>query len=361
MSNIYWEEKSREPGLSEDFIRKNADNVCWLNISYHQKLSENFIREFQDKVSWKSISFAQELSEDFIQEFQDEVDWRDISTYQDLSEDFIRKHQNKVNWSEISRTQNLSENFIREFKDKIDWQWSELYKNLSEDFLVEFQDKVSFDLLFIHKSLSEKTLYEYADWFVANQRYLWDILIYQNLSEDFIRDFQDEVDWDYISKYQQLSEDFIREFKNEVDWYFMSIYQKLSEGFIQEFNLVIPDTCWLYKTTEWKESYIRENTNYSIEDGIIIAYKSTAKGGYSIHNLQYKYEIGKEYTSRADFNSNIPNSFGLSAWTRENALRYYSEGKLFKVGIKPEDLACVTQGGKKLRATKIKILEEINF
>ena len=38
----------------------------------------------------------------------------------------------------------------------------------------------------------------------------------QNLSEDFIREFQDKVDWKYISKYQKLSEDFIREFQDKM-------------------------------------------------------------------------------------------------------------------------------------------------
>ena len=93
---------------------------------------------------------------------------------------------------------------------------------------------------------------------------------------------------------------------------------------------------------------------------MIIGYKSTRFDGYSIFNFQYKYEVGKEYESTADHNPETTNSFGLSVWTRENALRYYSYGKLFKVGIKPEDLACVT-GFNKLRATKIKILEEIEY
>ncbi len=44
------------------------------------------------------------------------------------------------------------------------------------------------------------------------------ISIYQKLSENFIREFQDKVDWNYISNYQKLSENFIREFQDKVDW-----------------------------------------------------------------------------------------------------------------------------------------------
>ena len=56
------------------------------------------------------------------------------------------------------------------------------------------------------------------------------------LSEDFIREFQDKVDWLYICKFQKLSEDFIREFKDKVWWRNIFINQTLSEDFIMEFK-----------------------------------------------------------------------------------------------------------------------------
>ena len=63
----------------------------------------------------------------------------------------------------------------------------------------------------------------------------YDWMFYYNniLTEDFIREFQDKVDWEYISIYQNLSEDFIKEFQNKVNWRIISKYQKLSEDFIR--------------------------------------------------------------------------------------------------------------------------------
>jgi len=58
---------------------------------------------------------------------------------------------------------------------------------------------------------------------------------YQTLSEFFIREFQDKVDWYYISCHQTLSEPFIREFQNKAYWYYISRYQTLSESFKKEF------------------------------------------------------------------------------------------------------------------------------
>jgi hypothetical protein len=262
------------------------------------------IREQPDKVNWSHVSGCLKFSEDFIREFQHKVSWFWISSNQKLSEDFIREFQDKVNWDCISFNQKLSEDFIREFQNKVNWY------NISK---------------------------------------------FQKLSEDFIREFKYKVSWYNISKFQKLSEDFIREFQHNVNLDCISRHQKLSEEFREEFNLTIPETCWLYKSTEEKEKYIKENTDYEIVDGKVIAYKSCRSDGYSRFNFQYHYEEGKEYESHADYNEDNKDSFGLSAWSKEGALKYCNE-KLFKVEIKMEDISCIVHSGSKIRATKIKIL-----
>jgi len=54
------------------------------------------------------------------------------------------------------------------------------------------------------------------------------------LSENFIREFQDKLDWSFICQDQRLSEEFIIEFKDKVNWKFVSGYQKLSLKFIKD-------------------------------------------------------------------------------------------------------------------------------
>ena len=41
------------------------------------------------------------------------------------------------------------------------------------------------------------------------------------LTEDFIRENQDKVNWNDISFYQKLSEDFIKEFQDRFNWYYI--------------------------------------------------------------------------------------------------------------------------------------------
>ena len=123
---------------------------------------------------------------------------------------------------------------------------------LSEDFIREFKDKVDWDCISIYQKLSENFIREIQD------RVVWRcISIYQKLSEDFMREFQDRVDWYFISIYQKLSEDFMREFQDRVDWYFISIYQKLSENFIREIQDRVVWRC-ISKNQILSESFIRE-------------------------------------------------------------------------------------------------------
>ena len=109
---------------------------------------------------------------------------------------------------------------FKDIKNKLEWEeyydptfnWNDFifYRNneLTEEFIREFKDRVN--------------------WIY--------ISVCQKLSEDFIREFEDIVDWYWISRSQKLSEDFIREFEDKVNWNMISKFQKLSEEFIKEFK-----------------------------------------------------------------------------------------------------------------------------
>ncbi len=86
--------------------------------------------------------------------------------------------------------------------DLIGWDMMSRYSNLSEDFIREFQDKVNWDL----------------------------ISFYNTLSEDFIGKFQNKVNWNAISFRQELSENFVRKFQNKVNWNLLYIYVKSQKG-----------------------------------------------------------------------------------------------------------------------------------
>ena len=252
---------------------------------------------------------------------------------ENISKELLEKcetNPNEVNWVDISINQKLSEEFIEKFQEKVYWDWISAYQKLSEEFIEKFQEKVYWDY----------------------------ISRYQKLSEKFIEKFQEKVNWDYISSSQKISEEFIEKFQEKVNWICISKYQKLSEEFINKHKLTIPESSWMYKDKEWKRKYIQENTKYEIINDKVIAYKSCRSDGYSAFNFQYYYEVGNEYESHADYNSDNENSFGLSAWTKEKAIEYY-KGKLFRVEIGLEDIACIVHDGNKIRASRLRVVNNV--
>jgi hypothetical protein len=74
------------------------------------------------------------------------------------------------------------------------------------------------------------------------------ISIDYTLSEEFIREFQVQLDWQSISSYQKMSEDFIREFVNKVCWYRIPTSQSLSDEFIIEFSDKVKWEFYFYYT-----------------------------------------------------------------------------------------------------------------
>ena len=151
------------------------------------------------------------------------------------------------------------------------WARLSFCESLTEDFIQEFKDKVDWICISRYSHLSEDFIRKFADrvdWFY--------ISAYQYLSEDFIREFADRVNWDWLVKCQHLSEDFIREFKDKVDWTYISTYQHLSEDFIREFKGRL-NWIRISKHQHLSEDFIKEFKDWLHMRGIADSwhYKST--------------------------------------------------------------------------------------
>ena len=132
------------------------------------------------------------------------------------------------------------------------WARLSLCESLTEDFIQEFKDKVDWICISRYSHLSEDFIRKFADrvdWYY--------ISAFQHLSENFIREFADRVAWDWIVKYQPLSEDFIREFKDKVNWNYISANQHLSENFIREFKDRV-NWAWISAYQHLSKEFIEE-------------------------------------------------------------------------------------------------------
>ena len=136
--------------------------------------------------------------------------------------------------------------------DDVDWFDISVNSELTEEFIREYQNEVDWYYISINQKLSKDFIREFSD------KVDWEeISVHQQLSESFIRENKDKVKWGCISMFQKLSESFIREFQDKVNWEHISIFQKLSEPFIREFTDKV-EWYFISKYQKISENFIRE-------------------------------------------------------------------------------------------------------
>ena len=152
-----FEKKSKEPGLSEDYIDENADFVNWDSICEHQILSEFFIKKHWNRVNWKLICRHQKLSEEFMSCHSNVIVWEEVFQFQKVSEEFLQnciKESVRIDWRLISIHQKLSEEFMHEYRFLLEWGHLSKNQKLSEKLIEEHKDMVRWYEIFIYQDIS---------------------------------------------------------------------------------------------------------------------------------------------------------------------------------------------------------------
>ena len=70
----------------------------------------------------------------------------------------------------------------------------------------------------------------------------------------------DRLNWAYISAFNELTDDFIREFANYLDWDFVLVFQNLSENIIAEYGKSLTDA--LARLTDEKDLFSVVSAKY---------------------------------------------------------------------------------------------------
>lgn len=157
---------------------------------------------------------------------------RDFEIIKQLSDSFIDQNSKRIEFNRMLIYNRLPEDFLRKYFDRfLIRDLCMFQKNLSENFIIDYADKLDWNLLCCNQKLKENILREFA-----SKLNFKNISSRQKLSESFISYFKDKLDWVLISKYQKLSEDFIERHSLLVNWENISRYQKLSEAFIEKFS-----------------------------------------------------------------------------------------------------------------------------
>jgi hypothetical protein len=132
-------------------------------------------------------------------------DWLKVIAHPDLNEDIIRL---------------LYRSYIEEYKDS--WSVKQNKKIFSHKYLRRIITNINI-------KLSDSFLRDFAHLF-NNDCFYW--ISRRDLNEQFIIDFADRLDWNYIGRYSQLSENFIYVYESKLRLDIILHFQNLSETYI---------------------------------------------------------------------------------------------------------------------------------
>lgn len=176
------------------------------------------------------------------------VKWDKLAMNYKLSDEFIAEFTCELEMGSLIKYQKLSVEFLRknwhsfsrEGKSKISQ-----YQNLSEDFMREFFDELDMEKISQYQNLSEGFLWEFS---YRKNRNVLDVregvAIYQNISKAYIRHFTNKLDWTCLAMAKDLDDDLIKEFISSTDnecyddsrcLRFISFFQVLEE---ETFNMI---------------------------------------------------------------------------------------------------------------------------
>lgn len=123
----------------------------------------------------------------------------DIIYYYILDDKFMMKYEKFMNWGAVARYQKLSEPFMEYMVKKLgkDWEWWMLCEN---------------------QKLSERFIRKHADMFDET---CWAEISGKgnnNLSMNFMREFADKLNWNFIGECQTYDKNFLREFGDKISF-----------------------------------------------------------------------------------------------------------------------------------------------
>ena len=235
-----WKNLSSKP-LTMDFILENKEYLDFKLVCKHSILDQKFIEEnLIDYVDWTALTLYQNIDKEFIWNNAQKVNWVSVSYSKDLTVDHLEKYKSMLDWKTVIIRHKYEEETLIKFKKYIDWQQVCIYQKLSVDFIKE------------HHLLLFPFKYEIAK--------------YQKLSEEYLEENKDNLDWDIISEYQTLSEDFIDKMSDYVNWTWITEKQKMTKKFIMshlvKLNLYRLMTSKRYIPSDLKKSDLYYICNY---------------------------------------------------------------------------------------------------
>lgn len=209
------------------------------------------------------------------------VEWDKMSQeINHLSDQFIIDHITQFDWRLVPASYNFSEHIVRECKDRINPITVALYAgNLSDGFLREIADWLVWDAMACYAQLSEEMIRENHARFQS-----WDRISLRKLSDEFIRDFADRLNWKYVVEENHSLEILTEHFDRIRDWrwiYVCPVSNDIIDVLMQK-NISILDWSQVSKCFDLSEEIIAKYQAY-------IDWYAYAHNPYASPKIVYQY------------------------------------------------------------------------
>jgi len=299
MQKVNFNEIIENKYLSGTFIEKYKDDLSDI-ISQYPYLTNRFVKKYKKTLNLnESIIYRNYLNEfieenieinhlvlqkqtlsekKLLEEYSFDIEEKEIIRTQVLSEDYILKTKDirRVSWNLLSEYQEMSKEFILTYKDKINFDYLST-QNLSEDIIKEFEDELDWNILVLNTDLSEEMIKKNYDKINNKQ----DILERQVLSEKFFENhLSDELTMSDILRTQKVSEKFLIINMDEVNW--------------------ITDSTNISKNVELSDNFMNVYSN-EIDWMVISEYQKLSDGFIEKHIDKIDWGLLSEYQNLSDY------------------------------------------------------------
>ena len=156
---------------------------------------------------------------------------------------------------------------MKNMNETIDLKSIYIHKKITVDFIEKTHKYLQFDstsekwcFIFEYNIVPETFLHKYSSEFDSE---VWSVVsAFQELSEDFMCEYKDKLDWEEISQNQRFSKEFATRFKDKIEWTHVITRQMFDFDFLIN-NIPITDsmthilaTYYTSKFTEMLMKYI---------------------------------------------------------------------------------------------------------
>jgi len=110
------------------------------------------------------------------------------------------------------------------------------YSNLSDDFITEYKDNINWDRMILYISTQSDSFDNHTK--VIEDKNLWSVISANDLSIDFIRQWKDKLDWSYLSMVKCFTDEEKEEFS---DYIITPVQQEMPGDLVNTDDLKVTD------------------------------------------------------------------------------------------------------------------------